>query len=172
MLKLCASCEKPYQARSNNSKFCSRKCQYDHNVIKQGGCWDWRGGRDHYNYAILSTEGTMKAHRFSYEFHKGPIPAGFDVLHRCDNPPCTNPEHLFAGTAHDNIMDAVYKGRMGEEGEVHSRAKLKEEDVLFIFSSKESSPDLAKKFGVSVCNISNIRAKRTWKHLHRKKPEK
>lgn len=82
------------------------------------GCWSWRGGKDASGYGTLVggvLEGQsgkyLKAHRVSWELHYGPIPDGLFVLHRCDNPPCCNPKHLFLGTAGDNIRDAVAKGR-------------------------------------------------------------
>lgn len=83
-------------------------------VIKRGPdeCWGWNGSTDGHGYGQLRIDGrAFKAHRFSYELHNGPIPDGLDCLHKCDNPPCANPRHLFLGTHRDNMNDMTAKGR-------------------------------------------------------------
>jgi HNH endonuclease len=77
-------------------------------------CWEWTGGRFGPGYGALSRDresGPAPAHRLSYEFAYGPIHDGLHVLHRCDNPPCVNPAHLWAGTHDDNMADRHAKGR-------------------------------------------------------------
>lgn len=79
------------------------------------GCWLWLSGTNN-GYGILSLyevygRRTVLAHRASWEFHRGPIPEGLCVLHRCDTPPCINPAHLFLGTIADNTHDMIAKGR-------------------------------------------------------------
>lgn len=80
-------------------------------------CWEWQGARNSYGYGRLNSGGkngrTIKAHRASYEIHTGIDPGELDVCHRCDNPPCVNPAHLFLGDAKANAADMVAKGRHG-----------------------------------------------------------
>lgn len=76
------------------------------------GCWEWRGPRSARGYGSLNTaDGRLYAHRVAYELHNGPIPDGLVVRHKCDNPPCVNPNHLEIGTQLDNIQDSVERGR-------------------------------------------------------------
>lgn len=82
-------------------------------VIVQDGCWGWKGtvyGSNGYS-RMWTGEKAIGGHRFSWLLHKGAIPDGLLVLHRCDNPVCTNPEHLWLGTDLDNIADRDAKGR-------------------------------------------------------------
>jgi HNH endonuclease len=81
-------------------------------TIQPNGCWVWTGRVNHKGYGKTSWQGKDKrVHRIFYEHHHGPIPEGLQVCHRCDNPPCCNPDHLFAGTALDNEWDKIAKGR-------------------------------------------------------------
>lgn len=83
-------------------------------VDKSGSCWVWTGYRVQFGYGIITTaKRRERAHRVSYRLHVGPIPDGLLVLHKCDNPPCVNPDHLFLGTDLDNKEDCKRKGRLG-----------------------------------------------------------
>ncbi|MEY9995875.1 hypothetical protein ABIE67_007907 [Streptomyces sp. V4I8] len=83
-------------------------------VDKTGECWTWTGGHSNDGYGrffISEGEGNVAAHRFSYQLHNGEIPDGLIICHRCDNPPCVRPDHLFVGTHLDNVRDMFSKGR-------------------------------------------------------------
>lgn len=89
------------------------------------GCWVWTGYRDAKGYGSFNSGSRGElAHRFSYRLANGALSSELpNVLHRCDNPPCVNPAHLFAGTQLDNIRDAVQKGRLhnGQRRRTHCK---------------------------------------------------
>jgi hypothetical protein len=122
-------------------------------------CWKWTGSSYPYGYGCIGTsKGVDGAHRVSYKLHVGEIPDGLCVLHKCDNPNCNNPEHLFLGTKKDNALDRSLKGRGKNpihRGN-HPNAKLTVEDVMAIKGSKEKRNVLAEKFGVTAVSISRI----------------
>jgi hypothetical protein len=93
------------------------------NVDRSGDCWRWTGhiGRNN-RYGMLRVNGrSVKAHRFSWELHFGPVPSGLVVRHRCDNPVCVRPEHLQLGTQADNVHDAIERGRFQRARDWHGR---------------------------------------------------
>lgn len=82
-------------------------------LVDRSGCWEWTSFTDRHGYGRFTFEKRLLlAHRASWMFHNGSIPAGLCVLHRCDNPLCVKPEHLFLGTIADNNRDAMQKGRL------------------------------------------------------------
>lgn len=98
----------------------------------------------------------------------GPIPEKLCVCHRCDNPPCVNPSHLFLGTHKDNSQDMALKGRHrvpALRGTANPAAKLNEEGVRHILSSPENGVNLARRFGISTSQVCDIRKRRAWAHL-------
>lgn len=84
------------------------------------GCWEYKGPR----FAQVKAQGTnpLLGHRVSYEHHHGPIPEGMMVRHKCDNPPCVNPNHLEVGTHQDNMNDRDERGRTAR-GDRHWKRK-------------------------------------------------
>jgi hypothetical protein len=87
------------------------------------------------------------------------------VLHRCDNPPCVNPAHLFLGTMRDNTRDMMAKGRDPFIGERHNQAKLTDDAVREIRNSPETGRALANRFSVSQATICLVRQRKHWKHV-------
>lgn len=136
-------------------------------------CWIWIGPRDRDDYGITYITGrTWRAHRFIFTLVNGQIPDGKFVLHRCDNPPCVRPDHLFLGTAKTNAKDAASKGRMGTvHGSAHWSSLLTESDVRFIREKYQwrtpgrMAIDLARHFKVSLGAIWGVLRRTTWKHL-------
>lgn len=136
------------------------------------GCWLWIGGVNEMGYGIFGvgekTERVAKAHRVSYEIHKGPIPAGMNVLHRCDVPGCVNPDHLWLGTLRDNSRDMVNKGRgktPDNRGERAGWAKLTEEMVVDIKSRRLPGRKFAILYGVSKSAVFNIWRGKSWRSV-------
>lgn len=136
-------------------------------VDRSGDCWLWMKALDRGGYGAIGADGgrkILKAHRVSWELHRGEIPAGLFVCHTCDNPRCVNPSHLFLGTNADNAADMARKGR-APRGSQRRLSKLTEEQVSAIKHSSEKGIDLARRFGVSQTQISVIRNGREWKHV-------
>ena len=176
----CERCQAPFTVRLTRidyrpgwGRFCGKSCAVKANrgtalerfwsrVNKTDGCWLWTAAKvQGYGDLRIDTTHRMLAHRFSWELHIGPIPPGLHVLHRCDNPPCVRPDHLFLGTNDDNIVDRVLKGRGGK--------KLTPEIVLAIRRDyrpfKVTQRQLAEKYGVSLTTIEQILAWKIWSYL-------
>lgn len=132
-------------------------------------CWESKLLKDRYGYAKVTTPGSMSApaHRVSYEHHFGPIPDGLIVRHKCDTPPCINPEHLEVGTVAENNEDARARGRIKLGTKVHT-AKLDEAKVLLIREELRLGATVkgtARKYGVTAQSIRAIRDRKTWAWL-------
>lgn len=136
------------------------------------GCWLWTAGVQNkewgYGAFMVHRDGQkrqVRAHRFSYELAYGPIPAGLFVCHRCDNPPCVRPDHLFLGTNADNVRDMVRKKRENHAGEHNGRAVLTAEGVRVIkdrLRAGETARPIAADYGVSRETINAIRRGKAW----------
>ena len=130
--------------------------------VEDGDCWNWQGammpnGYGKVGWKLSDGSEVYLAHRASYLAFKGNIPDGMSVCHSCDNRRCVNPDHLWLGTNHDNVVDMVAKKR--------NHRKLSEEAVRSIkklYAEGATQVALAAQFGVSQTLISNIVTGKSW----------
>lgn len=169
-------------------RFCSIRCariaqtmkpkavRFWAKVQKTDGCWLWTGAKRSgtHTYGVLRTGprsgGTDEvAHRVSWELHIGPIPPGLWVLHHCDNPPCVRPDHLYIGTASDNVADRQRRHRhWSHAGEHHPFHKLTEQDIRSIRSARAEGQllrEIAARYNITIGAVANIAARRSWRHV-------
>jgi hypothetical protein len=133
------------------------------------GCWVWTANLNSKGYGTISVEGRSKlAHRVSYEIYVGKIPDGLDLLHRCDNGRCVNPDHLFPGTHKENMADMARKGRAFkhmQKGESNNGAKLTDSQVLAIYADTRASAVIADEYGIFWNAVYDIKKKKRWGHI-------
>ena len=151
-------------------------------VVRSNRCWGWSGPfTDKGRPRIFAHGDSGYAHRISYLLHKGPIPKGLVVCHTCDNPECTNPDHLWIGTHADNQRDCARKNRRAKgfnngkhtkpestpRGEGSSRSKLTNDDIRRIRSLEGtmSQQSIGLVFNTPQTNISQILRGNAWKHV-------
>lgn len=184
---ICQNCSKTFLAKRSvvaigQAKFCNRACylvgritppeiRFWKFVQKTESCWLWTGNKSNWNYGLFKAgEKDTYSHRFSWILHHGPIPEGMCVLHRCDNPPCINPDHLFLGTFADNTHDMHKKGRANtSKGSQHCHAKLTESQVAEIRRryalGNITQSELGAEFGVHRVSIRRIIKRKVWVHV-------
>jgi hypothetical protein len=161
---------------------------WDHTrVSTPDKCWEWLGSKTTGGYGeIRIGRIIIYAHRIAYVIKNGSIPEGLCICHKCDNPSCVNPDHLFAGTHKDNIQDMLMKGRRKGRGKSKRPAvkvaktrrprpprrpdshakKLTISSVLEIRASyipRKNSKELADKYGISVVAVRDAAKGRSWK---------
>jgi hypothetical protein len=144
------------------------KSRFWHNTKRVGSCLEWCGAKDKNGYGKLTIEyKTVRAHRAAYLWSRGTIPIGFCILHKCDNPPCVRPSHLYIGTLSDNTNDAYKRGRLSKRGEKHHLARLTESSVRKIKKQKGKGSvwDVAESYGVSHWTIYDVWRGRSWSHV-------
>jgi hypothetical protein len=187
----CFECGKTFERyrisakRAANPQFCSKTCQaatrnkrgkdnitkrfYERvNVGSPHECWEWKARRDLNGYGLIDIGGRPNlAHRVSFF-----ITNGYEcenVCHACDNPPCCNPKHLWAGNPKLNVTDMVLKGRWRGGpplcGSLNPASKLTEQQVILIIKSTESYKKLSEQFNVSTTAIRHIKTRQNWKYL-------
>lgn len=180
--KTCANCGNKFERHSgittqklwDSRKFCSRDCGHEARRraipatsvrLELGsipepntGCYIWTGAANNRGYGLMGVGGKLHlVHRLAYREHYGEFDPSLDVLHKCDMPPCCNPEHLFLGTASDNGQDMATKFR--------SSGKMTKIQVLEIRSSNKTQRELAKDFNVCVDTIKKIRLRKIYRHV-------
>ena len=192
----CARCSTPLTSiqMKRRGRYCSLRCASQATAtitppqarfwrfVQQGdGCWEWTGHRALKGYGLITRDhrgGLRTAHRLSWEIHYGPIPAGLCVCHRCDNPPCVRPDHLFLGTAGENSLDMWAKGRgkpivfdpaRHRRGEDAPSAKLTEDNVRLIrqmyAEGNISQSALGRRFGITQGAVWLIVSRQRWAHV-------
>lgn len=186
---VCGYCDAVFEIRSkvyrnrlrrNQKAFYCPKCVSGENaaarfwkkVDRSGGdesCWIWLGGLDSGGYGLFRYKGkNTKAHRFAYELFFSAL-VEIDACHSCDNPRCVNPKHIWPGSAFDNMRDMVLKKRHNPMiGEANTNAKLTPLDVLEIYDRANRGDglrEISDAFGVSMSTVSDIKHKKTWRHI-------
>ena len=138
--------------------------------VKRGAtdeCWPWVGSKDTKGYGHITIKGRLRiATRVAYFIDTGEWPSKH-VLHRCDNPACVNPSHLFLGTHSDNMKDMAAKGRV-PRGENHQYAKLTESSVVEMrkrASNGGSRASIASSFNLSLNHCGKVLRRLLWKHI-------
>lgn len=196
---ICKYCGKEYLDYSSKvakglSKFCSVKCanigKYkpfnERFVINEiTGCHEWTGAKLYSGYGVIRHKGkSTGAHRVAWEMKNGPIPQGMFVCHKCDNPKCVNPDHLFIGTVRDNTKDMMQKGRHPAQklarrqgkpfipkdysrtnplGSSNSKLTIDQvKEIKIRLSKKESHSKIAVDYGVTKTAITHINTGLRW----------
>lgn len=148
--------------------------QHFHARVSRAGpndCWPYIGSRDKKGYGKLKRKGrAYKAHRFA-AMQEGLDISGQCVLHRCDNPPCCNPNHLFLGSHKDNSDDKIAKGRARyapQDGANNGNSKLSPLQIEQILEDPRNNVQVAKDYGVTHQTIHLVRKGKSWQSLPRK----
>lgn len=178
--KPCPTCNQHFDKAKPQEVYCSMECAILPR-IKRGGedeCWPWMGGLVMGYGAGTFQKRRYRVSRWMLERRLGrQLADGEQALHRCDNPACCNPAHLFVGTAADNMMDKMIKGRCRNKpsdrrGERHHKSKLTEANVRVIWGARHCGKqvELAERFGVTRDVIWKVMKGRSWSYLTKNLP--
>jgi hypothetical protein len=167
--------------RNEHGRFTAQmaKLRFESKFIPEpnSGCWLWIGGANCEGRGRFYINGSnTTAPRACWMIYVGAIPEGLDVCHKCDNPSCVNPDHLWLGTAKDNLADMVQKNRHYQKnkpwllarGERNGASKLNEESVSEIKSriaNGQSIRSIALDFGISKTTVDSIKRGTLWGHV-------
>ncbi len=175
--RICKECGQSFVGKGLKREFCCTRCRILGSIIKKNGCWEWQDSVHQNGYAYATTYETNKkehVHRISYRIFVSEIAEGIYVCHKCDNRKCINPDHLFLGTAKENMQDAKSKGRMEHvkllalKGEKNGNSKLNDEKVREIRKEIKLGircTVIARKYGVGSTVIYYIRDGKAWSHV-------
>lgn len=152
--------------------------------MSERGCWEWAANRSPRGYGKVTVgQQDLRSHRLAWMIFRGDIPENLFVLHRCDNPPCCNPDHLFLGTSQDNEDDKTAKNRQSKgdlhyartnpeklsRGSSHGNSKLDEAKVRTILTryngKRGQLTSLAREFGVTKATMHQVVTRSTWAHV-------
>ena len=143
-------------------------------MMDDRGCWEWVASRLPRGYGKFARgwgqAGWSLAHRVSWEIHNGPIPEGVAVFHRCDNPPCVNPAHLYLGDAKQNMADYKERGNwywhkgVAVHTAVLDEAKVKDIRELYA-AGGVTMREIAQRFNCGYNTVNSLIHRRTWKHV-------
>jgi len=132
------------------------------NKNTDNGCWEWSGCKDRKGYGEFRIFGdNYQAHRIAYMLANGGIPSNISVCHKCDNPKCCNPDHLFAGTNRDNMIDLLLKGKKPD-------TKLNPQSVKSIreaFKNGVSRAELRQKYNISATCLNSLLRGEKWAYV-------
>lgn len=144
----------------NAEKFWSRV-----DIRNEEDCWEWMGAKKNGTYGFYAPMPgvLLKSHRVAYALFNGFIDDNLLVCHKCDNPSCCNPEHLFLGTSQDNIQDMIRKSRKAStKGTCNPSAKLTPEQVRAIFVDSRINKEIAQDYKIQPSLVSQIRRRAIW----------
>lgn len=135
--------------------------------IKPCGCWEWQGAKSIQGYGQIEFENkTWRTHRLMAHIKVADVLDTSIVCHRCDNPCCINPEHIWVGTQKQNVDDRDKKGRRNQaRGARQGSAKLTEELVKQIRLDPRRHQIIAADYGITRAHVGNLKANRAWKHV-------
>jgi hypothetical protein len=145
-------------------------------VKKTENCWEWTANKIKHGYGRINFEGRPQlAHRVSWILSNGNIPYGFVICHRCDNPSCVRPDHLFIGTMSDNKKDSDSKNRsyrtgkppikLGKENNMTRFTKDQILEIRSRYASGEDQYSIGRSYSAAQGTISNIVRRKSWKHI-------
>ena len=143
-------------------------------VDAKTGCWNWKGSIAGKGYGAIRAPKTrlaIYAHRLSYMYYKGEIPDGMQVCHKCDNPGCVNPDHLFIGSSSDNHLDMKSKDRhlYGERNKQHKLTEAEAESVFDMSDSGMSTYQIAAKLEICQMTAWRILNGHRWQHIYQRR---
>jgi hypothetical protein len=131
-------------------------------VLKGDGCWEWQGGRANRGYGVFGIANRLHgAHRVAWALTNGPVPPGRWVLHRCDNPPCVRPDHLFLGDRAVNVQDMHAKHRWHLANGKLTREQAQEIRRMATETAM-TQREIAQLCGVSQSAVSRIKTGDAW----------